>query len=195
MTVLDKSVENVKGIMILPRKEFSCDIPLKEGYSYGAYTDEMFEEWCELHAETGLFVSMEEAREKLTSMLAEDRNAFEKQFLFVLDKNKHLVGSCGLWKGKHFGMDRLRLHYVSVREKNQHQGIGKAMIVRLAKMYDETPSKYPLYVVTQSQSHGAIKLYSRLGFTPYLGEYKDCTKKQSEHNWEVITKILKEKTE
>ena len=36
------------------------------------------------------------------------------------------------------------------------------MLTKLCMMYDLIPSKYPLYLATQSQSYGAIKLYSRL---------------------------------
>ena len=193
MTRVDRSIDFIKVIMIIPRKEFYKEVPLKEGYSYQPYTDTMFDSWCQLHVQTGLFETVEEAKVNLETMLKEDRQAFENQFVFVCDENQNLVASCGLWKGYHFGMERLRLHDVSVLPSCQHQGIAKAMIVRCARMYDEMKSRYPLYVVSQSQSYGAIALYSRLGFTPYLGEYKEHTKEQSEKDWQRVTTILKEK--
>lgn len=195
MTTVDRSVDFVKVLMIVPRKEFYKEIPLQEEYTYQPYTDDMLESWCKLHVETGLFETMEEAKDNIETMLKEDRKAFENQFVFVCDKKGQLVGSCGLWKGTHFGMERLRLHDVSVLPSCQHQGIAKSMIVRCARMYDEMKSRYPLYVVSQSQSYGAIALYSRLGFTPYLGEYKNHTKAQSEKDWEKVTAILKEKVQ
>ena len=195
MTTVDRTIEFVKVIMVIPRKEFSKEIPLKEGYTYQPYQDDMQEEWCKLHVATGLFETMEEAQKNITSMLETDKEAFEKQFVFVCDANKKLVASCGLWQGKHFGTQRLRLHDVSVLPEYQHQGIAKSMIVHCARMYDEMKSRYPLYVVSQSQSYGAIALYSRLGFTPYLGEYTDHTKEQSEKDWEKVTAILKEKAQ
>ena len=193
MTKLDPSVQSVKAIMILPRREFSSECPLPEGYTYEAYDDSMKDAWCRLHTSTGLFSCQEEAADILQKMIEEDRSAFEKQFVFVCDANKNLVASCGLWKGNHFGMERVRLHYVSVLEEHQHQKIGQSMIVHAARMYDAMPSKYPLYVVSQASSYGAIKLYSRLGFTPYLGVYQDHTKEQSEKDWEYITDVLRKK--
>ncbi len=71
-----------------------------------------------------------------------------------------------------------RVHYVAVGLSAQHKKIAQAMLTKLCMMYDMIPSKYPLYLATQSQSYGAIKLYSRLGFTPYLGAYKGCTEQR-----------------
>ena len=193
MTTVDRTIEFIKVIMIMPRKEFSKEIPLKNGYVYQPYSDDMKESWCKLHVETGLFETIEEARHNIETMLADDRTAFENQFVFVCDEQGNLVASCGLWKGTHFGMERIRLHDVSVLPAHQHQGIAKAMIVHCARMYDGMKSRYPLYVVSQSQSYGAIALYSRLGFTPYLGEFQDHTKEQSEADWTKVTQILKEK--
>ena len=75
----------------------------------------------------------------------------------------------------------------------QHKKIAQAMLTKLCMMYDTIPSKYPLYLATQSQSYGAIKLYSRLGFTPYLGAYKGCTEQKSKNAWQNVTEILKSK--
>ena len=59
--------------------------------------------------------------------------------------------------------------------------------------YDEMPGKYPLYLVTQSQSYGAIALYARLGFTPYLGATDHEDADHTQEAWEKVTRILREK--
>ena len=193
MTIADRSIPNVKVLMILPRKEFSKEKPLKEGYSYTPYTDSMHDDWCMLQSKTGVFETYDEAEKNLDEMLRRNREIFEKQFVFVVDSENKLVGSCGLWYGNHFGMERIRLHDVAVSPNHQHQGIATAMISKCARMYDEIRSKYPLYVATQAPSYGAIALYSRLGFTPYLGEYTKHTKEKSEKDWKFVTEVLKEK--
>ena len=124
-------------------------------------------------------------------MLTRDRDFFSKHFLFVVNENNELVGSAGLWFGNDFEESRLRVHYVAVSLSAQHKKIAQAMLTKLCMMYDMIPSKYPLYLATQSQSYGAIKLYSRLGFTPYLGAYKGCTEQKSKNAWQNVTEILR----
>lgn len=192
MTVLDKEVEYRPLLMIIPRKRQDREKELHKDYSYCQWEDSMKEQWVSLHVETGLFESKEEGEACLEDFLKEEEN-FKNQFLFVCDTNHQLVGSAGIWPGNHFGMKRLRVHYVSVSQVAQHKGIASSMVSRLIHMYDEMPSKYPLYLATQTNSYGAIAMYSHLGFTPYLGQWKDCSKEQSEENWEIATEILREK--
>jgi GNAT superfamily N-acetyltransferase len=104
-----------------------------------------------------------------------------------------LCASAGLWPGTHFSAGRLRLHDVAVSLDHQRKGIAKAMIIHLARLYDQMPNKYPLYLATQSQSHDAIVLYSRLGFMPYMGQWSRRTKEESEEDWRQVTDILRQK--
>lgn len=193
MTVLDRSVANRKLLMVMARKTIHKPISLNAKYHYAEYDPSLKDSWCSLHFSTGLFENMEQADRAWNQMVQEDELFLKENFLFVLDDENHLVGSAGLWKGFHYGVARLRLHYVSVLPQHQNQGIAKSMITSLCVKYDSIPSKYPLYLSTQTQSYGAIALYSRLGFTPFLGEYQGCSEEQSQANWEVATKILKEK--
>lgn len=192
MTIVDKEVPFRQLIMVMPRKHIDKQKPLCDGYRYTKFKDSMKEDWAQLQCSVGLFDSISDAKNTLNSFL-KDRKTFEKRFVFVVDLDNELVGSAGLWTGRYFDGNRLRIHYVAVREDAQHHGIGSSMILRLCKMYDSIPSKYPLYLVTQTNSYGAIALYSRLGFTPYLGAYNGCTREESEKNWELATQLLREK--
>ena len=193
MTILDKNVEFKKVLMVITKKTIKQEIPLKEGFSYVEFTNDLKDAWCKLHVKTGLFDDMEQARNKLDDMLAYDEKFFKENFLFVVDKMHHLVASAGLWWGNDFKDKRLRLHYVSVDPMAQHNKIAQSMITLLCMKYDMYPFKYPLYLATQSQSYGAIALYSRMGFTPYLGEYKGCSQSENEAAWQFTTKVLREK--
>ena len=101
-------------------------------------------------------------------------------------KSNELVGSAGLWFGNDFEESRIHIHYVAVS-----LSIAQAILTKLCMMYDKIPGKYPLYLATQSQSYGAIKLYSRLGFTLYLGAYKGCAEQKSKNAWQNVTEILR----
>lgn len=192
MTTLDRNIEFKKVLMVITRNTIKKEIPLKEEYKYVDFSNDLFEPWCKLHVKTGLFETQEQAENKLDEMLKQDINFFKENFLFVVNKENELVASAGLWIGKDFDGDRLRLHYISVDPKAQHNKIAHAMISRLCIKYDSISGKYPLYLATQSQSYGAIALYSRMGFIPYLGEYNGCSQEENEAAWEYTTKILKE---
>ena len=193
MTVLDKSVPFIRVLMVMPRKTVRKEIPLNTKYQYVKFDDTLKEAWCKLQLEVGLFDSLAQAKEKWESMLKEDRAFFVQNFLFVADQQGELVASAGLWPGHDFEEKRLRVHFVAVKETAQHQKIAQSMLTKLCMKYDEMPGKYPLYLVTQSQSYGAIALYARLGFTPYLGATDHEDADHAQEAWEKVTQILREK--
>ncbi|WP_270433754.1 GNAT family N-acetyltransferase [Holdemanella biformis] len=191
MTVLDTSIPYEKVLMIMARKTIRKEIELNPKFHYVEFDESLKEAWCKLQTQVCLFENIDEARKKWDSMLTRDKDFFSKHFLFVVNENNELVGSAGLWFGNDFEESRLRVHYVAVSLSAQHKKIAQAMLTKLCMMYDMIPSKYPLYLATQSQSYGAIKLYSRLGFTPYLGAYKGCTEQKSKNAWQNVTEILR----
>lgn len=193
MTILDRNVEFKKVLMVIARNTIKRETQLKEGYKYISFREELLDPWCKLHVKTGLFENMEQAKSKLDEMLQQDKDFFKENFLFVVNEANELVASAGLWIGKDFDGNRLRLHYISVDPNAQHNKIAHSMISHLCIKYDSIPGKYPLYLATQSQSYGAIALYSRMGFTPYLGEYNGCSQEENEAAWEYTTEILREK--
>ncbi len=190
MTVLDKNVPFVKVLMVISRKTIEKEIELNSKYHYADFSENLMLDWCKLQCEVNLFDSMKDAQDKWNQMIQRDKDFFSKYFLFVKDEDNNLVGSAGLWYGSDFDESRLRVHYVAVSQIAQHQKIAQAMLTRLCIMYDSIPSKYPLYLVTQSQSYGAIKCYSRLGFTPYLGAYHGSSEQKSKQAWQKVTEIL-----
>lgn len=194
MTVLDKNVPFIKVLMVISRKTIEKEIELNSNYHYVDFSEDLMVDWCKLQCEVNLFDSMKDAQNKWNQMIQRDKDFFSKRFLFVKDDDDNLVGSAGLWYGSDFDESRLRVHYVAVSQSAQHQKIAQAMLTRLCIMYDSIPSKYPLYLVTQSQSYGAIKCYSRLGFTPYLGAYHGSSEQKSKQAWQSVAQILADRS-
>ncbi len=192
MTTVDLSIPYRKVLMVLPKKRVGSEHKLKEGFHYEKYTDDLFDAWCSLQTGVKLFETKEQAAGKLKEMLAEDRAFFEENFLFVMDEKGNLAASAGLWPGRDFDEPRLRIHYVATDPSFQHNGLARSMLTKLAVKYDTLKTKYPLYLATQAQSYGAIRLYASIGFTPYLGAYNGHTQEQSGQDWEETTKILRE---
>ena len=180
--------------MVISRKTIEKEIELNSNYHYVDFSEDLMVDWCKLQCEVNLFDSMKDAQNKWNQMIQRDKDFFSKRFLFVKDDDDNLVGSAGLWYGSDFDESRLRVHYVAVSQSAQHQKIAQAMLTRLCIMYDSIPSKYPLYLVTQSQSYGAIKCYSRLGFTPYLGAYHGSSEQKSKQAWQSVMQILADRS-
>ena len=191
MTVLDREIPYIKVLMVMARKTIRKEVELNSNYHYVSFDASLKEAWCKLQTEVGLFETIEEAKKKWDTMVLGDLDFFSKHFLFVVNGKNELVGSAGLWYGNDFDDNRLRVHYVAVSQSAQHQKIAQAMLTKLCMMYDQIPGKYPLYLATQSQSYGAIKLYSRLGFTPYLGAYKGCSEQKNKQAWQSVTEVLR----
>ncbi|MBQ0065067.1 MAG: GNAT family N-acetyltransferase [Firmicutes bacterium] len=183
----DKSVPSIKTLMICPRMQILKETPLPKGYSYMQIDDDMDQEWIDLQMMAGNFKEQKEAYDFFWNM---DRD----KFVFVQDENGKLVGSAGLYPGEHFGMKRLRLGKLVVLLDHQREGIATAMITKLCVLFDSIPDRFPLYVSVNAQQHEAIKTFAKLEFTPYFGFWEGHTDKQSEHDWEIVTEILREKS-
>lgn len=194
MTRVDQTIEYRKLLMVIARKTIQIEWPLPDGYHFASLTESDKDDWCALHVETGLFKNKKEAQDQFEQMIQEDQDFFQNHFIKVNDEQGKLVASAGLWWGHHFGIKRLRIHYVSVLQAYQHKGIARSMLTKLCIQYDQIPNKYPLYLSTQTQSYNAIMVYTKLGFTPYLGAYEGHSQSESEKDWEFATKILKEKS-
>ena len=188
MTTIDKTLPSTKLLMVLPKGTIYKEYSLPEGYSYVSWNDSMKDKWCELHLLTGVF---DDKKDALASLEKID----QKQLVLVQNAEGELVGSGALMNGDEYGMKRLSLQNLSVSEDDQYQGIGKAIVSRLALQYEASPSKYPLYCAVPLGAYGAVILLSRMEFTPYLGEFKGYSEKENRDNWETETKILKEKTQ
>ncbi|WP_301203922.1 GNAT family N-acetyltransferase [Faecalibaculum rodentium] len=191
MTICDTNIPFTKVLMVLPRNTIHTETPLHEGYTYAPWRESFRQPWAALMVETGLVPDQEAGLAQWDKMMNEAPEMLREHFRFVLGPEGDLAATAGLFPGHDFP-DRLRLHWVATGLNHQHRGLAKSIITALAKEYDRMPEKYPLYLSTQSQSYGAIKLYSRLGFQPYMGEYAGHTKEQSEDDWRIVTGVLQE---
>lgn len=180
--------------MVLPRKTIQEEQPLAPGYTWAPYNPDLRQPWARLMVETGLVNDEEAGLAQWDKMEQEDPEKLREHFRFILGPDNDLAATAGLFPGHDFP-GRLRLHWVATSLNHQHKGLARTLITALAREYDAMPGSYPLYLSTQSQSYGAIKLYSRLGFQPYMGAYEGHTREQSEEDWKTVTDILRQTEE
>lgn len=90
-----------------------------------------------------------------------------------------------------FGMNRPAIRFQSLDGKLKPRAF-EVLVSRLAKAYDQMPSRYPLYIRLHSKELPLIAAASRLGFIPYFGNWKEQSAAQSESAWNIITENLRE---
>ncbi|MCF0245408.1 MAG: hypothetical protein HUJ55_01120 [Ileibacterium sp.] len=101
-----------------------------------------------------------------------------------------LLGHAMVVNGSEFGMERPSLK-VAIHHDDDELHLFEAMISRLAVVYEQVPSRYPLYIRLSSKELRRIAKASRMGFIPYFGEWKESSRKGSEASWEEITGELR----
>ncbi len=93
----------------------------------------------------------------------------EENVVFICNKDGLVVASGALWPGKHFGVEKMRLHWITVSPDYQNKGLSKALVKKLISNFDILYPKQYLYLSSQTQSYKALSIYSDFGFTPYFG--------------------------
>lgn len=95
-----------------------------------------------------------------------------------------------LQAGSDFGTERTALIVEGNAELFEEAAL-QELLKAAALEFEKEPGKYPLYLKTTSQTLGVIANAARIGFQPYLGEWKEASRKQSEIDWMIITEKLR----
>lgn len=113
----------------------------------------------------------------------------EKKSVLVKDDQGKVIGSACLKIGQEYGMDRMK---IEVDCSSSDSELYTYLVSKMSLLYDEIPSKYPLYIVLDSTQLEQIKILARIGFTPYLGQTKEVSEEENKEIWETITNQLRE---
>lgn len=89
-----------------------------------------------------------------------------------------------------FGMLRPAIDF-SCENDELRADLFVALMTRMALVYDQTPSKYPLYMRLDEADLELIAQASRIGFVPYFGEWQQRSADESEEDWKRITEALR----
>lgn len=111
---------------------------------------------------------------------------------FSIEYQGRVVAHAALAEGHHFGNRRIRLHQVVVDPAYRKLSLGQTLVSHVVVQFDQRPGRYPLYLVTEDKRLPAIRLYTRLGFMPYLGAWEKATSQESEQAWQEITEALRQ---
>ena len=171
-------------------------IPDHLGYSIVSYRPGFEKDWAELEYSLGDFDSLEEAELYFVETYLKDPE-WLSNILFLLDKNKDVVGSCIAWWDMKGDIKVPSIHWLVVNDLYQGLGAGKYLCTAAMNIFAEC-SSLPVYVHTQPWSWKAILLYCSLGFrlqktdsfSHYINEYEkamtELRKVVTEEQYELL---------
>ena len=94
--------------------------------------------------------------------------ALSQRMLFVRDAAGTPVASASLWFGSPFGAEIDRIHWVATDEAHQRRGLCGAMLCELLKRHEALGTPGGVYLISQTFSYPAIRIYQRFGFRRLL---------------------------
>ena len=141
------------------------DAALPAGYTFAGYQDGMEDAWASILLGTDMAGSREGALECFQEF-RENLPLTRERMLFVRDASGEPSATATLWQSEWEGESLARIHWVGVLPQHEGKGIAKAMLSRLFRRYDELGLKGRVFLVTQSWSYPAIRIYQKYGFAP-----------------------------
>lgn len=210
-TGIDHSVPYTAVVMIRENGENVLRNSLPEGYHFAAFTPDDEARWVRLQAavthveslEQGKRIFREEFLQAPESVPCEECPGYEavvRRTVQVKDIAGNLVGVGTLWMGDTFGEEWPRVHWVAVHPDHQGKGLAKCILTRMLELYRELGCGKPIYLTTQTKTYRAVRIYSQMGFKPYMGEkpanwpfQSDIPKATFREENEAAWKLIREK--
>ncbi len=159
--MLDRTIHFYNTIMKCSRlRKYNVELP--DGFSIVPYQCGYEREWAKLEYAVGDFGSVQEAEDYFTETYLQHPERFSK-ILFMLNRNREIVGSCIAWQDTRGESKVSSLHWLVVREPYQGTGLGRALSAAVMNIFAECDA-FPVYIHTQPWSWKAILLYLSLGF-------------------------------
>jgi len=168
--MLDKSVENIPVLMVHEHPEVYPRVAPADGYTIRGYLPGDEHHWARIECAVGQFDAYEKALECFDREFLTFPKRAASNCLFAVAPDGTPVGMTSLWFGGIMGNHWMRIHWVAVDPAHQGKRLCQALLTAALDLYHAQYHSAPLFLWTQTQSHQAIRLYKRFGFTPYRGE-------------------------
>lgn len=122
--------------------------------------------------------------ESFQKTLGTDISLLKERVRFLTDSENNAIGTSSAWfydlNGQHYGL----VHWVAIVPEWQGCGLAKPLMSTICNLLKELGHDKGL-LHTQSMRYPAIKLYSRLGFIPFIRNEKE------QIAWDVILDKIK----
>ena len=167
--MIDKSVPHASVIMVKHDMDNYPRYELPEGFVITGYKDGYEKQWAEIAMEQFYFESVEKGLEIFKDEFGGHPEWLDRCLFAVEEKTGRVAAMTALWEGGVFTEDYKRIHWVATRQEYQGRGIIKALLSHALDLYHALNSEGMCFLVTQTTSWQAIRIYKKFGFQPYLG--------------------------
>lgn len=183
---LDHSLPFIAVVMEKHNADDHPQYTLPDGFFFSPFRPGDEERWAQLQLSVEHVHTLQEARDifeqeflmdgiRRTGRVYSDVTQYpgydklRRRMLLVMDSKGQLAGTGALWTGDTFGDLRQRLHWIAVAPAYQGLGLAKAIVSELLNICTALRHSY-VYLTTQTWSYRAVGVYTRFGFTPYMGK-------------------------
>lgn len=169
--MLDKSIPYKNIIMRRPAERIEAARPtclsapsLPDGFSFTFYSSGDAKRWSEIETSVLEFSDVPAAEKYFGQDFRPHEEALQKRMVFVVSDKGEYVATATAWWNDFKGRHQASLHWVSVRPEYQGLGLGGAVILQALSLFPTLEPGLDVYLHTQTWSHKAVRLYSKLGF-------------------------------
>lgn len=155
------------------------------------------QDWVTVQLSSHQIETRAEAERLFDSEFMSRAEALPRRMLFVRDCAGTPVASATLWFGSPFGAEIDRVHWVATDEAHQRRGLCGAMLSKLLSLHEALGTTGGVYLISQTFSYPAIRIYQRFGFQRLLtrrpAEYHlDAPfEETAERAWAIIDEKLR----
>jgi GNAT superfamily N-acetyltransferase len=177
-------MEQIAVYMVRDDVESIPQHELPEGFSCRTFEDGDRETWAQVCFESGLFETIEKARETFDKDFAGHEDELRERCFFVVDESTgKAVGTTTAWydiNWKDTGLDYGRIHWVGIRKDYQGRKLSKPMLTEAMRFIAAHHGQARL--ATNTGCVRAIGIYLDFGFEP------DLTTDKWEEAWAHIAR-------
>lgn len=153
-------------------REDGAPVPARSlpgGYAFDFYRPETGkDDWVAVQLSSRQLETRAQAESLFDSEFMNRAEALPARMLFVRDAAGKPVASAALWFGSPFGAEIDRIHWVATDEAHQRRGLCGAMLCELLKRHEALGTPGGVYLISQTFSYPAIRIYQRFGFRRLL---------------------------
>lgn len=167
-----------EGYLVSAKQESPLPKPsLPSGFSFKFYSPGDAKHWSEIETSVLEFDDVQVAVKYFGRTFLPHEEALQKRMVFVVSDSGKYVATATAWWNDFKGRHQAALHWVSVRPEFQGMGLGGAVVLKALSLFKQYEPGLDCYLHTQTWSHKAVRLYSKLGFhickTDTLGNQKN----------------------
>jgi GNAT superfamily N-acetyltransferase len=176
----------MKPVKLVMVREDLSELPrydLPPGFSCRAFRPGDAALWARIETSAGEFAAVDQGIGHFHKEFGEHQRELCERCIFIETGTGESIGTAMAWYGTLLpGGIAGRLHWVGIRKSYQGRGMGKPLVSRAMQLLSTLHDR--AYLITQTSSYVAVKIYLDFGFKPYI------TDKVQETGWSMMSKRL-----